>query len=269
MSNDTTAPSRQRRRWFQFRLRTLFVAFTVVAIVLGLAIHYRVHLAWCFAASRLGLTDVPPLPVTAMPEAEVPEDWAVCRFASLQFHLPPGLARSRQGSPKGTMIVLRDDPRSMMIYLPIDKSDSREQVQNDPEMPPEGHGLSMVMLRLACHQTSSDEFRWSMSPEQVRWFAWRMSIGRFMRMGSEQRVETLFHDNLEGVVYYRTGHAEFDWQAKRSQTGGTIRFIDRSKEEVDPAWVRAVCRSVKCSGKSLPIPMSKEEVEEQFEIIGE
>jgi hypothetical protein len=259
----------RKRRWFQFRLRTLFVAFTLIALVLGLVIHYRAHLAWCFAVSRLGLADVPPLPVTPMPEAKVPEDWVACRFGSIQFSLPPGFVRSVQGSPKGGMIGLRDDSHTMMISLPANQTATLDSLETDMEMPPEGQGLSMVMLRLACFQAGSDEFRWSMSPDQVRWFAWRMWIGRFMRLGSEQRAETLFRDDLEGVAYYRTGHAEFDWQAKESPTGGTIHFIDRSKGEVDPAWVRAVCRSVKCTGQMSPNRMSKEEVEDQFQIITE
>jgi hypothetical protein len=269
MSGKMTITPKQRRRWFQFRLRTLFVAFTVVALVLGLVIHYRAHLVWCVAASRLGLADVQRVPVTAMPDAAVPEDWVACRFGSLQFDLPPGFVRSVQGSPKGGMIVLRDDPRAMMIYLPGDQTDSGELLQSDLEMPPEGRGLSMVMLRLACFQTASNEFRWSMSPEEVRWFVWRISIGRFMRMGSEQRAETLMCDDLEGAAYYRSGCAELDWRSKESQASGNIHFIDKSEEEIDPAWVRAVCRSLRFTGESLSRPRSREEVEALFQVITE
>ncbi|NLS92756.1 MAG: hypothetical protein GXX96_11425 [Planctomycetaceae bacterium] len=269
MSNDTTAPSGQRRRWFQFRLRTLFVTFTLVALVLGLLIHYRVHLVWCYTSSHLGLADVPPVPVTSMPEVEVPEDWVACRFGSLHLRLPRELIRNLQGSPGGGMIALRDNPRAMLIPLPAVQPDASDFLRNDLLMPPEGQELSMLMLRVACLQTGSDEFRWSMSPHEVRWFTWRMTIGRLFRTGADQHAETVIRDDLEGVVCYRSGYAEFFWQSKEGPAGGVVTLIDQSQEEVDPAWVRAVCRSVSCTGESCSRPRSKEEVEAQFEIIAE
>ncbi len=269
MSDAPKTVSNGRRRWFQFRLRTLLVAFTAIALVLGLAIHYRVHLLWHLTAWRLDLNDVQPLPVTPMPETEVPDDWVICRFGSLQFSLPPALARNMEGAPSGLAIFSEVPPHAMIVSLPADTADALDFVQTDLAMPPEGQELSTVMLRLACFRTGTDEFRWSMAPGEVRWFIWRVMIGRFGRFGSEQRAETLIRDDLEGVAYFRAGHVEFDWQSKGVQAGGIITLIDSSKGEVDLAWIRAVCGSVKCTGKSLPSRTSKEEVEAQFEILTE
>ncbi len=270
MNGETITPPKKRRRWFQFRLRTLFVAFTVVALVLGLVIHYRVHLVWCYAAWHQGLNDVQALPVTSMPEAKVPNDWVTCRFGSLQFTMPPGMQRNSERVPSGVaMLVLSDGARTMVVDLPEDQTDMLHLLHTGLKMPPEGQDLSSVMLRLVCRQSGSDEFRWSMSPPEVRWFAWRVLTGQLMRVGSV-RAETVLQEDLQGVAYFHANWIHFEWQANSDQSGGYIRFTSRSEEQqTDPAWIRAVCRSVTCTGERFPSRMSKDEVEALFEIIAE
>jgi hypothetical protein len=109
-----------------------------------------------------------------------------------------------------------------------------------------------------------------MSAAEVRWHAWRIKIGQLMRIGSAQGAETLIRDDLEAVAYFRPKHIEFEWQAKDSKAAGYIHFFDRSNEhDIEPAWVRTVCRSVRFSGKCFPNRMTKEDVRAEFHVVTE
>lgn len=181
-----------------------------------------------------------------MPEQPQPNDLVACRFGSLFFHLPPELAQSHQLAPNGPQILgLGDGSRSMIIALPTDTTGLEDFLRTDLRMPPQGEDLSTVMRRLACIQTGFDEFRWPMSRGEVRWHAWRMTVGQLAGRGGQQRAETLITNNLEGVAYFRSKRVEFDWQPKEGRASGYIHFIDGfDEQEIDPAWVYAVCRSL-------------------------
>ena len=72
----------------------------------------------------------------------------------------------------------------------------------------------------------------------------------------------------EGVAYFRPKHVEFEWQSTDGRAGGYIHFVEESEErEIEPGWVRAVCRSLKFSGQCFPDRMPQDEVKAQFHVI--
>ncbi len=72
----------------------------------------------------------------------------------------------------------------------------------------------------------------------------------------------------EGVAYFRPKHVEFEWQSTDGRAGGYIHFVEESEErEIEPGWVRAVCRSLNFSGQCFPDHMPQDEVKAQFHVI--
>jgi len=243
----------------------MFVAMAVVALLLGLLMYFRLHLAWRIMAARAGLDDVRPLPVSAMPETPVPENWVHCRFGSLDFDLPAEMAECPVFPKNGaTILFFHCGSRSIWVALPEDRTDLLQALP----VPPQGRGLSLPRLRLACCQVSSDDFRWTMSRQELAWHAWLIAASGLLRVRSDGRAETLFRQDLEGIVFFGRSLVSFDWQAKGSNVGGFMNFVDRSGE-CDPAWVRFVCQSVRFSGQSYPDTMPPEKVRALFQVVSE
>ncbi len=252
------------------RLPGVVLATVIVVLICALLIQYRVHLFWRIALARNPeLGDVRPIPIVAMPDVSVPEDWVRYRFGSLEFALPPELAKTAEPGRNGAAtLFFNDQSHAMVVPLPTDSEDRIAFLQTTLTMPPEGKSLSQLELRLAWYQANPDDFRWSMSTNEVRWLVWRVIVGRLMRTKDEERAETLFRDDLEGVACFKGKVTGFFWEAKHDRIGGYITFIDGSPHApFDPTWIRAVCRSLKFSGKSYPAKLPKEQVLAEFQII--
>ena len=282
---------RVRRRRAQFSVRTLLLATAAIALVLGLALHLPVRFSWRFGQDHERLADVKALPIRPMPETPSPEGWVHCRFGPLQFHLPPELVKEMRATTKGAApeLCFYEDTdtalRRVLISLPTDVTAEFSSrlardgfSQADSAVPPEGRGLSMIRLRLACCQASWDDFRWTMSPHDLRWHMWCVTMSRYLRsFGNDGRVETLFRHDLEGLVHFRdvhswqgrlVGEASFRWQAKDGKAGADIHFTEHAAA-TDPAWMRAVCRSLKFSGEPFPECTSEDQVLALFEVVSE
>ena len=73
-------------------------------------------------------------------------------------------------------------------------------------------------------------------------------------------AETLFVTDLDGILHFDGSryHATFDWQDTNKAVGGYIYFKDNSGE-LDPVWVRCVCKSVQVCEEAHPgKPLEKE-----------
>lgn len=269
MNDANTKPRKSWRRWFRFSLRSMLLAVAVVALVLGLVLHYRVHLIWRVGAWYGGFTDVEAIPVGPMPATPTPEDWKHCRFGSIEFDLPPQLTENLTAPENGaTALVLYDDSRKVMIHLPRDQADLLAWQEETLGLPPQGQGLSLPRLRVACWEASFDDFRWSMSRQEVHWHLWRVTMSPMMQLSSGGTAETLFRDDLEGVARFTDNASFFDWQAENTTIGGSFLFED-SRDETDPNWMRSVCQSLRFSGECYPERMTREEVLALFEVVSE
>jgi hypothetical protein len=265
---DTTmAQTKPRCRWYQFTLRSMLIGTAIFALLLGLGIHYRFHLLLVYGSARGTLPDVQAVPNGPMPDSPPPADWVHCRFGSLEFDVPAELTKDVVAPENGaTLLGLCADSRKIIMTLPTDHTDIAAYLQS-MGVPRQGQGLSGPRLRLACCQASASDFRWSMAPEEVHWLTWRIAMGSLIRLkGDSGWIETLFRDDLEGVVYLGGTSASLDWQSIDSKASGYINFVSYTAD-VDPAWVRPVCQSVRCTGECFPERMTQEKVRSLFEVI--
>lgn len=248
------AVSEQRRHEGRFRL----LAFAVVALVavLGvvslIALHYRSHLLWRYEASRLGLQGVRAIPDRPMPDTPTPDGWLRCRVGGIEFSLPPELADNRAAQERGaSFVTFQHDSRAVVVALPTGTSEFSGLLKTASELCPRSEPFTMPRLRRACYQASSDDFRWSMTPDEVRWLAFCITTSKLIRPKSDGYTESLLRQDLDGIIHFRGERAVFDWQSNGDTLGGYMHFIDHG-DTADHTWMRAVCQSLAISKETEP-----------------
>lgn len=244
MCSSTALPEHRRHRR-RFRLFTLaVVALVVLAVVALLALRYRSHLFWRYEANRLGLHDVQTIPDRPMRDSPTPEGWLRCRVGCIEFSLPPELASSRVAQNNAASpVTFQHGSCAVVVALPADASAFSDLLNAASELCPQPQRFTMPKLRRACYQASSDGFRWSMTPDEVRWHAFCITTSRLIRFKSDGHTESFFHQDFDGIVHFFGERAVFDWQGNNCTWGGYIHFIDHG-DKADPTWIRAVCQSL-------------------------
>ena len=237
-------------RWRQRGVWRMLLAIAVCALAIVFLLPYRYHLYWQLS----GLQHVRSIPTSPMPESPPPSTWPRCSFGPYEFALPRELAKNlkaRRGKNGNVVLVFSDQSRSVVMPVPTDPADVRAiaaSLQGDFAIPPEGREHSLTRLRIASYQSSGEDFRWTMTPGQVRWLAWCITMRRWFNLLSATHAEYLLRDDLEGILDFGPPGTpvSFDWQTCDDRFGGSVVFTDR-KSEVDCRWIRAVCRSLRFS----------------------
>ena len=183
-----------------------------------------------------------------MPESPTPDGWVRCRVGGIEVSVPPELANNRL-TPKNvapTFAYYQHDSRLVHVSPPADSSEAPGILKTASELCPWSERFStMPRLRHACNQVSSDDFRWSMTPSEVRWHAFCITTGRLGQLSSHGHTESLFRIDADMLIhFYHSGAAAVDWQCTDSLDGGYMNFVDRDND-LEPTWVRAVCQSLR------------------------
>jgi hypothetical protein len=238
----------QRRRWWRGRhgslqLRVIAVA-AGIAIVSFVAWHYRYHLLWKYELSRNSFQEIRAIPGHSMPLMRPAEGWEQCRVGRMQISLPPELANSFTHTSDASLVTFEYGPRAVVLALPTDENIYRELLQSASQLCPQQQRLTWPRLRRACYQVSSEDFRWSMTPEELRWHRLCITMSRAFRLSSEGDTESFFRSDLHGFVHFVGDRGVFDWHTADGKWSGYIHFIDRS-EDKDRTWIRAACQSIR------------------------
>ena len=267
MGTDKAPEGRSRLRWFQFSLRTMLLAVAVFALLLGLLVRFGPHLWWRFGRPRTLCSKVHRVPTGPMPAAETPDDWVRCRFGSLELDLPPDLAKGFRTTPNASgLACFQGDGRAMFIDLP-ESSERMVQFLKAPAAAfPELRGLSPTELRLAMHEASWDDFRWSMSRQELAAHMFLVSFANVGYLENREKVQTLFRDDIEGLLDVAGRIAGFQWYSTDGRAYGSISFVQKSGD-IDLSWVRPACRSLRFTGEVYSDSVTDEELAELFEIV--
>lgn len=267
--SDTTFPKR-RRQWDRFGGRAMVVTVLVAGctIAAAIAFHYRVHLFWRYAESRLDLHDIEAVPNSPMPETAVPNGWVRCRVGCMEFSLPPELARNMTSPGHDKSIVLFMHGSRKVIVASHTTNEFSDLLREASELCPTSQQFTLPSFRLACYQASSDDFSWSMTLEEVRWHAFCITMSGLTRLQSGGHTETLFRRDLDGIAHFDGDRASFDWQCKDGMCAGYTHLIDFG-EKPDPTWIRAVCQSLRLASgpemeRSQPLRRKEENSSDPF-----
>jgi hypothetical protein len=245
----TCAPTvlrQKQRHWGWFKLAAV-AAVVFLGIVLLLGLYYRFHLHWQYEAGRLGLHEVQAIPDHPMPDSPTPNSWLQCHVGCIEFSLPAELASNRTGqNGDESLVTFQHGSRVVVVAVPAGSSESLELLKTASELCPWTQQFTMPELRRTCYQVSSNDFRWSMAPSEVRWHAFCVTTSKLIRPQSGGYTESFFREDLDGIVHFHNERAQLDWQTKDRKWGGYMHFSDRN-ENSDPTWIRAACQSLKVS----------------------
>jgi len=231
--NQHVKASSLSRRWVVAAFGAVFALGALLAVPLW------PHILWKINEIRFGLPEVQAVPTTIMPPSGVPEDWVRHHFDGMEVMLPPGFTKS-QNQPNPNIVVFDNGSEEVNISMPEDA----DKIFNFVPHFPEAANMTIPRLRSRCYRASSADFRWSMSRSEIRWHMFCLTIGKVLRLGDDGRVETMFHKDMEGIAYFDESIVSFGWQRVGGKEWGYINFMG-SSVATSPAWVRAVCESVK------------------------
>lgn len=233
------------RRWRPFVLHPFSIAFVVLlAVVAGIVFHYRLHFLWLYSARRLDLYDVHAIACGDMPETSIPDNWVQCYFGGMELSLPPDLAENKL-SPDGSVASRFSHGLSDLgVGPPKLMPDLSQYLNAASKLSPMPRRFTLIEFRLACFEADADNFRWSMTPEEVVWHTFCATNSKLIIHPREGRVETLFRDDIEGLLHFFSDRADFQWQTNDGKFGGFLFFRDR-RDKIDPSWIRAICQSLK------------------------
>ena len=222
----------------------LIFAFAILVVGFYFGRQYRSHLLWKYTEWQHNLKKVEKIPNRLMPECNVPEDWVEHSWGCMSFRLPPEASLFKEANKTvayfcgdiGTLITLSPLSPEMMSFL-----DASSQMYPVP-------GLSMTMprLRLESSAVGANDFRWSMSSEEVRWLSYAVPLRSAVFLDDVKSSESLHRKDWEGVLFFRERLVFFDWQCTTGSTGGYIWFNNTNEEqELDRDIVRKIVQSIK------------------------
>jgi len=246
MSESNAGAPKRPGFWCSLTRRNVIVAalIAIAGVLTAIALLYRDHLIWRYNENRMHLGSVPAISSGPMPDSPVPRDWVACRVGSVEVRLPPELAEDLTSAKEGSPIAKGESGHRAVIIEPAaDVAEFSGFLDMAGQVSPNSRQLTLPQLRLACYQVKSSDFRWSMSRAQVRWHAFCITSSGLLRIRSGGHVETLFRDEIHGILHCDGGGAWYDWQCTEGTYRGGMYFSEKGKD-LDPGWIRAICRSL-------------------------
>lgn len=235
----------QERRLSRLRIAVVAALVACLGIAVLVALHFRAHLLWRYQSNRLGLDNVRAVPNQSMPDSPTPKQWLRYRTGCIEFALPPDLARNVILREDGaSLLTFEDHSRTVLVAPPTDGNELSDLLNTASALCPQSQPFTMPMLRRACYQASSDDFRWSMTRNEVRWHAFCITAGKAIRTIPDGHTESILRKDWDGIIHFGEKRAVFEWHCNSPKCGGYMHFIERG-ESRDPAWIRTVVQSLK------------------------
>jgi len=223
----------------------------VVCLVIGF--HFRYLILWRATTSANQLNPVPALPVIEMPIVEIPKDWIEIFEGGMKFRIHPDLKRldAPELAGKGLLVFTGDRERKIIVSEPDELLDITS-IQGLQKLGDDVRGVSLPRLKIRAYQVSSRDFRWSMSPEEMRKHFDSLRLSRYLRFSSTERLESLLGTELDGLLHVdlESSRKSFDWESKEKsrERFGYIHFVNFEGEE-GLNIVRGICRSFRFEGQ--------------------
>lgn len=233
-------------------------------VLVAFVIYYSPHLLWRLSSEYSLTQHIQAVPVRSL-EADAPTTpFRRCQLGPIGVSVPPEMVDNTQSiSPNKRGALLGDSNRKIYISLPSDNSITENYYRQESEV--NGGRTSVPQIQAEWYTASSEDFRWSMSSDELRRHKWLMNRCFFGRVSNVKTVETLFGGEVEGLLLVVGKYAHFEWYWTKQPVSGMLVFESKN-EKLDLDWVRQVCASLTCSGGPVPENLSQAEVSKLFKI---
>ena len=259
--------TRRRRIRFRYSFRTLFVLIALFGVVLWVSLFFGPRVIWRFSTPQ----NVEAIPVTPLPKSEIPADWVRCRFGSLEFRLPPDLAKNHRTSI-GSSLVFSADDKILIVSLPADNRPIRDSLRKAVSALPKEFQQSQSRMEAMVYAADSKDFSWWMSQKEFNLHSWLIDDNQSMRVANLDRIETHFRPEGDGLLAFISHSAVYTWQPMDEAACVSVVFGTRSKKlaDADCEWIHQVCHSLKFSGEVYSSSLTTYELKALLEIdVGE
>ncbi len=240
-----------RRRVTKQQLAATIGVFAVLAAA---GWWWSPHIVWKFMLSRNG-AKVPSVPVTTLKAPGQTQGWMTCRAGALTFKLPKDFAESAERSiskKSQAMISFKTGDLEIVVHIPF-------KVPENAEPPPlvqmaDFMKDSPIQMIAESYRTSTDDFRWTMSRDELRRHQMLVNLGFYYPQYQHARgvkAESLFEGPLEGMLtIHDKSQATYEWRFKSKVTAGVLGFAATGKS-LDLDQVRDICMSISCDESRL------------------
>jgi hypothetical protein len=216
--------------------------------------YYQNHLLWKYTESQGELQDIIAIPYFSMQKLDIPDDWVECSLGCLRFRLPPDLAESEDTSKRTeSLAIFNSDIGSVIVALqPVDMSSPDDAFAPllfaaSRFFPGSESPLTVPRVRFECCKHGADDFRWSMSPKEVKRHSFFVNLhALIIPARTTKMVEEFFHDGVDRIILFN-GRAMIDWQNTNSSDAGYMHVIDRCENlGMNPGdLARKICQSIR------------------------
>ncbi len=209
----------------------------ILAAATAALIWWWPHIYWAYQISR-GHVQIPRVLVTDLKAPGRIEGWYDCRIGPVSLKLPPELAEKAERSNTKTSINFITPGQEVEIHIPCRIAPSIEagQAQLAAELK-----LSPVHVIAESYRTGSDDFRWTMSRNELRKHQILVNLGGYFRgTGAPVRVETRFDEKLERGFDHRQPPDRRCFNGRRLWQPGLSLFPKRTRISTSTGFATSV-----------------------------
>jgi hypothetical protein len=236
------------------------VAIGILMAVAAAGFWWWPHIQWAYIISRNDIK-VQAVAVKELKASGSIDGWASCRIGPLSFQLPSELAENAQrdlGKSAGT-VTLTDGDLQLTFFVPVQMS--ADQKTSLMAFADEMH-MSLLKMIVASYRSSTDDFRWTMSRDELRSHQRLLSLSQPQFFPHERgvTVETAFEGPQEAVLIVSNAEsAMYQWATPAAK--GYVSFV-LPKGKLDLDMVRNVCQSMVCDDSQLSRPYSRQDLQQ-------
>ncbi len=214
----------------------------VLAVVAAALIWWWPHLNWSFQISR-NQVRIPGVPVTELKTPGKTAGWYNCQIGPVSLKLPPELAKDAERSVGKMTVDFATPELDVSIHIPFKLPVNR---QADFVQIADEFGVSVIHLIGDSYAASTDDFRWTMSRQELRRHQVLMMITSMFPHAAAIAVETHYQGPLEGLlIIHDRRHATFEWRLNSGAGAGLIAFASKERD-LDLDMVRECSQSLTC-----------------------
>jgi|GEM_PF-5073245 len=202
---------------------------------------------WKYVGSG-DLIHVEKVPISSMPQMDIPEDWLEHSLGDVIFHLPSDASILKETAVG--RIFLHKTGRTTITLQVADLGKPFLELATILH-PTKKVFSTFPSLRLESLSTSTKDFRWSMSRREVIWHVFMVSIRQASPIFEPIFAESLSCESSEGVLLFGTNEVFFEKEC--SYCSRAVQVTCTPKLNDDCGWdgefdlyiVRTIVQSVK------------------------
>jgi hypothetical protein len=247
---------KEKNKFKKYLLRIL--GFISVIVFISLCIgaigwYYRYHIYWKYVEYQYNLQNVKKIPDKPMPEMNIPKNWEKYSWEYMSFYLPPGASLIDKIKDTVVYNIKNTEHGEIKLILTLHSVTpdffKSLDLPSQPR-PPNNEFWTSPQLRLKIFSAEANDFRWSMTPNDVRWHILAIYERSGFNAIQTKNTESILKSDLVCDLNFCENFIWLNWQCPSCSKGGYINFYTQNKEQgVVLNIIRLISQSIKVNCK--------------------